>query len=262
MRAKLETINTLLVILNLVPVQAWNHVVLANGIPEPDLIFYGFITNNHFQDRLSDDILHWVVEGAGQSALARSTMVRVNQQLFYFVRIPCETLESDEFNLTPSANAMPLTSSPASFTRSATVNGKVVKFLGPATTTFNFSKADRGRMERIDLQVSSTGDSNTDSDGDGISDWAEQIAGTDPRSEQSVFKASSDIQPNPGGGLIIRWSSVPGKVYSVSRATELIQGFTVLAPEIPSTGEVTSFTDSSARGSGPYFYRIQVKTRQ
>jgi hypothetical protein len=70
---------------------------------------------------------------------------------------------------------------------------------------------------------------------------------------------SADLEPAAGGGLTLRWSSVPGKTYSVLRTQDLDEAFRELAPAIPATGPVTSFVDPSALGSGPYFYRIRVR---
>ena len=108
------------------------------------------------------------------------------------------------------------------------------------------------------LLVNLAVDPTLDSDGDGVPDWAEQIAGTNPIDANSVFKASTDIQPASDGGLIIKWSSVAGKVYSIHRATNLAQGFTPMATSLPATAPQNQYTDTTATDTGPYFYRIQV----
>lgn len=83
---------------------------------------------------------------------------------------------------------------------------------------------------------------------------AEQVAGTDPRDPNSVFKASTDLRPAPAGGLVIQWASAAGRNYAVHRATDLAGGFTPLATGIPGTPPLNQFTDADATGSGPYFF--------
>jgi hypothetical protein len=130
-------------------------------------------------------------------------------------------------------------------------------FLNPAQATITFSKADRGNTERVDLALSIPTPI-VDSDGDGMPDWAELIAGTDPHDPNSVLKLSTDVRPSPQGGLIIEWSSVPGRTYSILSTTDLARPFTPLATNILATATLTACRDATATGPGPFFYRIQV----
>jgi len=233
-------------------------VLTANGIPEPASIQYGSVTNSAGPLSLMGGEVNWVISGGGSSASVLSTIASVNGEFFYVARIPFETRSAGNLSFTPAPNTLPLTASPTNFTRSATVNGVAATLLPPASTNVTFSKADRGRIERVDLMVNQPTDPDADSDGDGVPDWAEQIAGTDPNDANSVFKASTDLQPAPGGGLVIKWSSVADKTYSLLRTTNLSQGFSMLATNLPATAPQNQHTDSTATGPGPYFYRIQV----
>jgi hypothetical protein len=230
----------------------------ASGIPEPALVLYGSVTNTTGPFLLTSGGVNWTVAGGGSSAAASATIASVNGQFFYVARIPFETRFAGNLTFSPATNTLPLTASPTIFTRSATVDGVAATSVPPAATNFTFSKADRGRIERVDLLVSLPLSPNQDSDGDGMSDYAESIAGTDPADPNSVFKASTDLQPASGGGLIIKWSSIAGKVYSIQRATNLAQGFSPLATNLTATAPENQFADSTATNTGPYFYRIQV----
>lgn len=235
------------------------------GIPEPGLIMYGTITNVNGNQPLTSGIVTWQVSGGSptEAVTLSATLVGVNGQFFYVARVPFETRSLSGITLTKTQNTLALSpaGTPVPYTRSASAGGTNAVIVSPKTSSFTFSGSDRGMVERVNLQVSIPSDPNLDTDGDGMPDWAERIAGTDPYNASSVFKVSSDIQPNPQGGLTITWSSVSGKTYSVSRTSDLGQGFTVLPSGrgIPSGGATTSYTDNTATGNGPYFYRLSVE---
>lgn len=94
-------------------------------------------------------------------------------------------------------------------------------------------------------------DGTSDSDGDGMADREEFIAGTNPAESNSVFKV---ISIRMGSPTVLNWSGVSGRVYSVYWSTNLTGGFQCLESNIPfSRG---SFTNSGGiRG----FYRIDVQ---
>ena len=101
-------------------------------------------------------------------------------------------------------------------------------------------------------------DPNADTDRDGMSNYQEYIAGTDPTTDASVFEM---VDPDTGvsSGMGLRWSSVAGKTYDIERCSNLLNGFTVIQSNITATPPFNTFTDTSATSSGVYFYKVKVR---
>ena len=98
-----------------------------------------------------------------------------------------------------------------------------------------------------------------DADGDGMSNGAEAIAGTDPRDGTDYLRVTAASRGGDGNGLT--WTSVPGKTYEIQYSTSLEPGsWQVLSSKMAAPGVETTFTDSDAgRQSAPEgFYRIRV----
>ncbi|MBM3883609.1 MAG: hypothetical protein FJ387_28540 [Verrucomicrobia bacterium] len=238
----------------------------AEGIPEPGLVLYGSVTNTAGGFGLMSVGVLWTAAGAGSSLAVGSTIANVNGQYFYIAQIPFETRAVSGRVFEPRPNTLPLTDTTTQFSRSASVLGTRATLAPPALPVFNFGKGDRGRVERVDILVhlpsvlppTNSPPANLDTDGDGVPDWAEQLAGANPTDPHSVFRVSTDIQPIPGGGLIIKWSSVAGKTYSIHRSADLGQLFVPIATNLRATAPENRFEDPTAVGFGPYFYRISV----
>ena len=92
-----------------------------------------------------------------------------------------------------------------------------------------------------------------DSDGDGMSDYAELIAGTDPFNSNSVLR----ITGFSNGNHLVVWNSVTNINYQVLAATNLNYPLLPLSPIIPGNGPSTFYFDTSPDSSSK-FYRIQV----
>jgi hypothetical protein len=93
-----------------------------------------------------------------------------------------------------------------------------------------------------------------DLDGDGASNYSEYLAGTSPIDASSRFAVF--VPEAPGGGpATITWTTVPGKIYTVHRSSDLSAGFTIVADDLPATQ--TSFTDNNP--PNPAFYIISVR---
>ncbi|HPF98447.1 MAG TPA: thrombospondin type 3 repeat-containing protein [Kiritimatiellia bacterium] len=100
----------------------------------------------------------------------------------------------------------------------------------------------------------------TDSDNDGMGDAFEVRAGTSPTNEVSVFDVDAGNSTNWNGqGIVIRWSSVGGKQYSLLRATNLVNGFSVLESGLSAVPPMNVYTDATATAQGPYYYSIRLE---
>ena len=96
-----------------------------------------------------------------------------------------------------------------------------------------------------------------DQDGDGTSNAAEEIAGTNPLSGASVFKIIAAARPD-ASTVQLTWSSAPGIQYEVLATTGLALPFSNISgpTAIPATGAATNYTDNAA--GGRKFYKIRV----
>jgi hypothetical protein len=254
------------------------------GIHEPGLILYGQVRNTTAGGALlTYGTLQWQIQPQDGSAMIAVTtsLTNINDQFSYVVRVPFQSILSG-FTLT--LNNLQLKSSSPGYTRAAAV---VIPsyfipatILPPASSSFDFSIADRGRIERVDLQVavpfvdsdanglddnwemtyfSHLGvDPKGDPDHDGMSNLAEYKAGTNPNDPQSRF-AFISIGPDPAGGVSVQWSSVALHKYTVQRSGDLRSGFANVQTNIDATPGTNYFRDVNATNRVPYFYRIRAE---
>ena len=244
------------------------------GLPEPGLAMYGAITTSNGSRPSTGSGVLWRVATGTAAITNPATIVSINNQVFYIHRVPFETRNipgTTAFTATP--NTLELTAANTTYTRSATVNGTNATLQGAGTFNFGVANADRGRIERLDLvanvppetyadwalrmRVSPT-DPNGDPDHDGASNYQEYLAGTDPLSAQSAFKFLA-IQPALPSGILIQWSSVAGKTYTVQRSGVAGTNYTQLGWPITATTNSSQYYDPTATGTGPYFYRLKTQ---
>ncbi len=98
-----------------------------------------------------------------------------------------------------------------------------------------------------------------DSDGDGLNNWQEYLAGTIPTNGVSSFKFTSS-QMISNTQVVLRWSSTSNRLYDVLRATNLAAGASAFVPvpgatNLAGTPPQNTWTDSITR---PSFYRLSV----
>jgi hypothetical protein len=259
---------------------ALSPLLRAQGLPEPDLVLYGAIHNVRSGNvRLTAGTLTWRFQPVtGGPVVSVSThLTNLHDQFSYVLRLPCET---PVVGFAASPNTLPLSSVPVQYSRvQVEVDGVPAAFAIPALTNRSVSMADRGTLERIDLLTSAqppdsdgdglddawecqyfgcNGQAYLDADNDGLTNLAEYQAGTDPTDPQSLF-AFIDVQPAPTAGVVLRWSSTPGRQYIILRSNDLLSGFVEIQRDLSATPPQNSFHDPTATGAGPFFYRLRLQ---
>jgi hypothetical protein len=213
--------------------------------------------------------------GGGPIVTASTALGNVANEYSYVLRIPCE---SQIAGLVVSAESLPLTIGGTIFDRSgASWEGQALTFANPAQASTTIGLADRGRIERVDFEVSaeividvnglpvdwqllyfgqSGVDPQADPDGDGMSTGGEYLAGTDPTDGDSALAFTAVAWLS--GTVQVRWRSVQGRSYAVQRSSQLLTGYADVATGLEATPPVNVWDDVSAAG-GPYFYRLRLE---
>jgi hypothetical protein len=97
-----------------------------------------------------------------------------------------------------------------------------------------------------------------DPDGDGFSNFAEYIGGTDPTDPASHFQMSVN---RSGSNLQINFSpSVAGRIYQLSTTTNLNSGLWSFLADVPSSTNLNG-TFTITNTSGSRFYRISLRVQ-
>jgi hypothetical protein len=114
-------------------------------------------------------------------------------------------------------------------------------------------------LQQYGLATDGTADF-TDSDHDGMNDWQEWLAGTNPTNAQSVLKITSATMLDNAAGFVVSWESQNTRTYYLQRSGDLTQAaFLTIQDNIAGQAGATSYTDTNAAGLGPFFYRVGVK---
>jgi parallel beta-helix repeat protein len=101
-----------------------------------------------------------------------------------------------------------------------------------------------------------------DADSDGMNNWQEWVAATNPTNALSVLRITSATKAENPAGLVVTWDSVNTRTYHIESSTNLAAQppFFTLQSSILGQAGTTSYTDTNAVGPGPFFYRVGINS--
>ena len=238
---------------------------LAAGLPEPGLAIYGELRGMP-STQLAGATLTWTTrQGSEPPVTTRASWVVVNGAAYHLALVPFETrVFPGGLRLEATQGTHELGAAPATYTRTVALGEQSLRLLDAKQASFTFGAGDRGRVDRVDLELGgSTQPTDSDTDGDGMSDAAEALAGTDPQDPGSVLRLHFDTRPAAGGegfdGITFRFSSVAGRRYVIERSLAVNGEYRTVAHDLVAEGAMTIFSDPGARGYGPFFYRLRLR---
>lgn len=97
----------------------------------------------------------------------------------------------------------------------------------------------------------------TDTDGDGLYDWQEAVAGTSTTNADSSLNINSVHSGMLDDTVVLQWPSVSGRLYSVSLATNLQTEFEPVATNLAADIPMNIYTVATAVATSA-FYRVGV----
>jgi hypothetical protein len=100
----------------------------------------------------------------------------------------------------------------------------------------------------------------TDPDGDGMNNWQEWLAGTNPTNAASVLRIQTAALALQGQGIAVTWLSVSNREYFLQRSTNSVQRweFSTIRMNIPGSQGTTTVIDTNLAALSPVFYRVGV----
>jgi PKD repeat protein len=115
-------------------------------------------------------------------------------------------------------------------------------------------------LQQFGLAIDGSADF-SDFDHDGLNNWQEWLAGTNPTNALSVLKISSATLMNNAAGFVVSWESQNTRTYYLQRSRDLTQpAFVTIQDNISGQAGTTSYTDTNAVDTGPFFYRVGIKS--
>ena len=257
----------------------------ADGVPEPDVVFYGTIRNTgQYNARVTAGTLLWRLEqltnGLPNGRLVSLTLPLGNVlgQFSYALRVPCETSLPSAIVTNPAV--LQLISTTNYYRSVVTVDGYSAAFVIPAQANVAAGQTLRGKVQQVDLTINAPCadlnhngicdwwedlyfgdfvDPNADPDGDGMSNLQEFLAGTDPTDKNSAFVFMSS-RPLPNNRFEVTWQSAEGRSYTLLRYPSVLStNYSVIRSNLVGTPPLNTFVDTNTVPPGPYFYRLKLE---
>jgi len=145
---------------------------------------------------------------------------------------------------------------PAPQTNNVVIGG-LINFTGNYTfADLNSNGISDAWEEAFFGSVTTNRTASTDTDGDGMTDYAEFIAGTNPTNAASRFYFTNVAAVN---GLVqMQWPAVSNRLYQVSVSADLA-AWNAASDWMQATNTATMSYTATNSGDGPQFFRLQVK---
>jgi hypothetical protein len=174
----------------------------ANSVPEPETIFYGKVINTSSvqQHQMTSGSFSWSISaGEGEALVLEGTLTPLADGAYsYRLKVPHSALALD---LEPGSDAIPLAAADSSHQHlTIMVDGHPATIIVPGGHQFDVTQAARAATYRLDLEVNFA---MPDSDGDSLPDWWEDEHGLD----KQVDDAGGDLD---GDGLSNRAEFLAG----------------------------------------------------
>jgi hypothetical protein len=123
---------------------------------------------------------------------------------------------------------------------------------------FNDGIPDSWRLRYFGSTGNLLSHAQADGDGDGVSNWAEFKAGTNPADLRSHLRMEANAASANNAGIVLRWPSAKGKLYAIESASSVIsQQWTPAASNVVGTGAEMQFTPMDD-GTGMQFFRVRL----
>ncbi len=124
------------------------------------------------------------------------------------------------------------------------------------SSIYNDGIPDSWRLRYFGTIYNLLSQASADADGDGMNNWQEYVAGTDPTDRASMLRVGPDRSVPQSQAPLIHWPSVLNKQYVIERASRLFPANWSAISTNTGTGGDMQFQDST---SGPArFYRVRV----